>query len=179
MLGPVQGKRPDITPAQIVGIVPVLAALLSAFGVGDLNPEQKDALESAITYSLVLLGADAFIRIGRNVKDAKVEAAAIAKDGEPAGPGTVGAAPIEATPLVPEEVLGVNGPTDFTPDDIDEVDDPIDLTPPSDLTPDDIDEIDDPIDLAPEEVGGIDDPIDVPDEDELAERLLEGERPVP
>jgi hypothetical protein len=34
-------SRPDITPAQIVAGIPILAALLSAFGVYDLAPVSR------------------------------------------------------------------------------------------------------------------------------------------
>lgn len=60
-------KRPDITPAQLVAGVPVLATLLQAFGIFDLSPEQRQALSDAITYSIGLVGADAIIRFGRNL----------------------------------------------------------------------------------------------------------------
>lgn len=79
-------KRPNITPAQVIAGVPVVAALLAAFGVYSPTPDQQDAVAGAIQWSFVLLGADAVIRIGRNAKDAKVEAAALANGG-PVDPG--------------------------------------------------------------------------------------------
>lgn len=60
-------KRPDITPAQIVAAIPVLAALLSSFGVFELSPAQSDALESAVTFAVALVGGDAIIRLGRSL----------------------------------------------------------------------------------------------------------------
>jgi hypothetical protein len=60
-------QRPNITPAQLVAAVPVVASLLSAFGVYDLSPEQQDALSDAVTYSIALVGGDAIIRFGRNL----------------------------------------------------------------------------------------------------------------
>lgn len=61
-------KTPDITPAQIVGLVPVIASLLRAFGVFDLSPDQEDALNQAVTAGLALFGADAVIRVGRALR---------------------------------------------------------------------------------------------------------------
>ena len=58
-------KSPDVTPVQLVAIVPVLAALLRAFGVYDLSPEQQNALNDAVTFAIGLVGADAVIRFGR------------------------------------------------------------------------------------------------------------------
>ena len=43
-----QGRRPDITAAQIAAVlvagVPAIATLLTAFGLGDLSTAQQDAL---------------------------------------------------------------------------------------------------------------------------------------
>jgi len=64
---PLAVKRPDITPAQIIGLVPVVASLLKAFGVYDLSPEQQQALQDAVTAGLALIGADAVIRVGRSL----------------------------------------------------------------------------------------------------------------
>jgi hypothetical protein len=80
------GSRPDLTPAQVVGLVPVLAALLAAFGVYDLSEDQQEALSDAITAALVLFGADAALRAARNHREGKVEAAALATGSEPAAP---------------------------------------------------------------------------------------------
>jgi len=74
MLQVFKGNRPDITPAQIVSGVPILAALLNAFGVYSLSPEQQDALQTTGIWALGILGADAAIRIGRNVSDIKSNA---------------------------------------------------------------------------------------------------------
>lgn len=63
----VAGKRPDITPAQIVSGVPILAECLHAFGVYDLSQAQQDSLGKMVTWALVLLGSDALIRVGRNL----------------------------------------------------------------------------------------------------------------
>jgi hypothetical protein len=66
-------KRPDITPAQIVAGIPIIASLLRAFGVYDLSKEEQDALSDATTWAMALVGADALIRVGRNLA-AKVRA---------------------------------------------------------------------------------------------------------
>lgn len=63
----VSPKRPDITPAQLVAGIPILATLLRAFGVYDLNKEEQDALSDATVWAMALLGADAAIRFGRNL----------------------------------------------------------------------------------------------------------------
>lgn len=60
-------RRPDITPAQIIAGVPVLANLLAAFGVYSLSAGQQAALTDTLTWALALLGADALIRVGRNL----------------------------------------------------------------------------------------------------------------
>lgn len=65
--GAVPARRPDITPAQIIGSVPIVANLLSAFGVFALNAAQQSALQDTLAYALALLGADAVIRFGRNL----------------------------------------------------------------------------------------------------------------
>ena len=60
-------RRPDITPAQIIAGVPVVANLLAAFGVYSLSAAQQAALTDTLTWALALLGADALIRVGRNL----------------------------------------------------------------------------------------------------------------
>lgn len=59
--------RPDITPAQLVGLVPLLAEFLHAFGVFDLSAAQQDSLSKLVLGAVGLFGADAFIRFGRNL----------------------------------------------------------------------------------------------------------------
>lgn len=62
-----KGKMPDITPAQIIAAVfGALFPALTLIGV-DLSAEQKDALEELKWLALGLFGADAAIRVGRNV----------------------------------------------------------------------------------------------------------------
>jgi hypothetical protein len=87
----VSGKRPDITKAQlvgaVVGIVPVLAGLLRAFGVYDMNEEQQQALQEAMTSAAVIAGllfaSDAGIRVARNHADAKRGAVTPAMEAPP------------------------------------------------------------------------------------------------
>jgi uncharacterized membrane protein len=76
-MGIIRGPKPDITPAQIISGIPILATLLQAFGVYSATPEQVEALTSASTWALGLLGADAAIRIGRNYANGKTQAAAL------------------------------------------------------------------------------------------------------
>lgn len=61
------GKRPDITPAQLVGMVPLLAEFFHAFGVFTLSQPQQDSLEKLLIGGIALFGADAVIRFGRNL----------------------------------------------------------------------------------------------------------------
>jgi hypothetical protein len=78
-----QGTKPDITPAQLLAAliagVPIVATLLSSFGVYDLSAEQQDALTKTIQWggvlAVALFGADAGLRAARNSASAKVEAA--------------------------------------------------------------------------------------------------------
>lgn len=67
MTTPTTVARPDITPAQLIGLVPVIAALLRAFGVFDMTPEQTQALTDAVTAGIALIGFDAILRVGRNL----------------------------------------------------------------------------------------------------------------
>lgn len=64
-------STPDITKAQIVGAVPVIANLLAAFHVYTVTAQQQHALELAIGGSIGLFIADAVIRFGRSVNKAK------------------------------------------------------------------------------------------------------------
>jgi hypothetical protein len=60
-------KRPDITPAQIVAGVPVIADLGHAFNIWNFTASQQHAVTKAILYACVLMGADAAIRLGRSL----------------------------------------------------------------------------------------------------------------
>lgn len=85
----VKGQMPDITPPQIVAFViagiPVIATLLRAFGVFDLSVEQEKALSDALTWAGVfaaaLIGGDAVVRTGRNIRKGNVEAALVHEPG--------------------------------------------------------------------------------------------------
>jgi len=77
-MGVLRGDRPDLTPAQLAGAVPVLANLANAFGVFHLSVQQTDSLQQTILYASTLVVADAAVRFARNAKDAKVEAAGLA-----------------------------------------------------------------------------------------------------
>lgn len=58
--------KPDITKAQIVGSVPIIANLLTAFHVYTVTQQQQQALELAVGGSVALFLADAIIRYGRS-----------------------------------------------------------------------------------------------------------------
>lgn len=83
MLNVFRGQRPDITPIQTAAIfvagIPIVSNVLSAFDVFTMNTVQQDALGDALTWggllAAALVGGDAAVRIGRNVKDGKVQAA--------------------------------------------------------------------------------------------------------
>ena len=85
----VKGNMPDVTPPQIIAMIvagiPILAELLRAFGVYDLSVEQQDALSNAVTWAGVLAGAliggDALLRVGRNLRKGQVEAALVSEPG--------------------------------------------------------------------------------------------------
>jgi hypothetical protein len=85
------GQRPDITPAQVMGViiggVPVAAALLRAFGVYDASPQQEQALMDAVPWAAAIAGllfaSDAGVRAARNAAAAKCEAAAFASPVQP------------------------------------------------------------------------------------------------
>jgi hypothetical protein len=89
MAGLTAGPRPDITPPQIVAMVaagiPILAQLLHAFGIYDLTVEAQVALNNAVTWASVLagslIGGDALLRLGRNLRMGNVESA-LAAGGE-------------------------------------------------------------------------------------------------
>lgn len=89
MGGLTAGPRPEITPPQLVAMVaagvPILAQLLHAFGIYDLSVEAQVALNNAVTWASVLagslIGGDAILRLGRNLRKGNVEAA-LASGGE-------------------------------------------------------------------------------------------------
>lgn len=63
------GRRPDITPAQIIAGIPLIANFLAAYGVWAPTLKQQGVLSDLLTWAFALLGADAAIRIGRNVAE--------------------------------------------------------------------------------------------------------------
>jgi hypothetical protein len=63
----VPAKRPDITPAQIVGMIPLLAEFGHSFGLFTLSQPQQDSLSKLVVGAVGLFGADALIRLGRNL----------------------------------------------------------------------------------------------------------------
>ena len=85
MSGLTKGPMPDVTPPQIVGLaiagIPILAQLLRAFGIYDLDDDQQRALSDTVTWATVaggaLIGGDALLRTGRNLRRGNVEAAVV------------------------------------------------------------------------------------------------------
>lgn len=68
-------KRPDVTPAQIVGLVASALTMIVAFGV-DISAEQQASLiDFAGKAVAALFGSDALIRFGRS----RIAAAAAAR----------------------------------------------------------------------------------------------------
>lgn len=103
------GHRPDITPAQVVGgafasVGPVCVLL----GV-HLSKIQLGAVDDLKLIALGLIGADAAVRIGRNIKDGKVEAAALSSPTVP--PDAIGDVPAGHTVSVSKTVVGPDGAT--------------------------------------------------------------------
>src|ERR1700743_3534996 len=64
---PTAPAKPDITKAQLVGSVPVIAKLGTAFGLFTLTGAQQEALTLAVGGGAALFIADAVIRFGRNL----------------------------------------------------------------------------------------------------------------
>lgn len=129
------GARPDLTPAMLVAGIPVLAELLHSFGVYSLSQAQQDSLSKALIFGAGLLGADAVVRVGRNLKDAKVESTALAQGGEaPIGPvGYQEGAPVEETPVDPNEIADLEYGDDLDLADEDLVEDEGPLGAPEEL----------------------------------------------
>jgi hypothetical protein len=71
------GRRPDITPAQILSGIPVICALLASFGLWDPTPEQQNALEVAVGWAAALVLGDAGLRAARGFSIAKQDAVAL------------------------------------------------------------------------------------------------------
>lgn len=83
MLAIFRGPRPDITPAQLVAGIPILGEIAHAFGVFTLSETQQDSLEKGVLWAFALVAGDAALRVGRNLKDGKVEAAALSSPAVP------------------------------------------------------------------------------------------------
>lgn len=94
-MGVFKGLRPDITPAQVVGLVaggiPIAASLLHVFGVFDLSASQTGALNDLVQWAALAAGAlfvsDAGLRAGRANASAKVDAAVHLAHAAPQGGG--------------------------------------------------------------------------------------------
>lgn len=61
-------KTPDVTPAQLVAFIPLLAEFGHAFGIYDLSQAQQDSLSKLVIGAIALIGGDAVIRLGRNLR---------------------------------------------------------------------------------------------------------------
>jgi hypothetical protein len=71
------GQRPDLTPAQIVSAIPILAELLHSFGIYNLTQAQQDSLTHAATWAMALVAGDTILRVGRGVASSRVQAAGV------------------------------------------------------------------------------------------------------
>jgi hypothetical protein len=115
-----RGPRPDITPAQIVGVlvagVPAIAGLLHAFGVYEPTPDQQQALQDAIVWCGVTAGAlfasDAGVRAARNAADARRDVAALGAPGTPHAhaPEDLDDAPDAASTMTDAELTAILAP---------------------------------------------------------------------
>lgn len=63
-------KTPDITTAQVVGFIPIVATLLAVFGVYHVTPAQSDSLQAATVAAIGLFVGDGIIRHGRSTGSA-------------------------------------------------------------------------------------------------------------
>jgi hypothetical protein len=61
----ISGRQPDVTPAQMISAVPVIAGLTAGIGAWDPTEEQSRLVRSAMLWSAALVAADAFLRVGR------------------------------------------------------------------------------------------------------------------
>src|SRR5687767_13893159 len=93
------GVRPDVTPAQLAGVLlaglPVAANLLRGLGVYDVSKDQQQALRDAERWAAVsaigLFLADAAVRSARSHADAQVQVASLTPVPSPAQAGVPGA----------------------------------------------------------------------------------------
>jgi hypothetical protein len=61
----VSGRQPDVTPAQIISAVPVVAGLAAGVGAWDPTAEQSRIVRGAMLWASALVVADALLRVGR------------------------------------------------------------------------------------------------------------------
>ena len=59
------GRQPDLTPAQMISAVPVIAGVVAGMGGWDPTKEQSRLVRGAMIWSAALVAADAFLRVGR------------------------------------------------------------------------------------------------------------------
>jgi hypothetical protein len=59
------GRQPDVTPAQMISAVPVIAGLAAGIGAWDPTNEQSRLMRGAMLWSAALVTADALLRVGR------------------------------------------------------------------------------------------------------------------
>jgi hypothetical protein len=93
------GVRPDMTPAQLAGVLlaglPMAANLLRGLGLYEPSKDQQRALRDAGRWAAVsatgLFLADAGLRAARNQADAQVQAASLTPMPSPAQAGVRGA----------------------------------------------------------------------------------------
>lgn len=111
-----RGDRPDITAAQIFGALLVaVGPILQLAGI-PLEGVKADAVDDLKVIGLGLMGSDAALRIGRNIKQGKVEAAALTASAPaaaapapaPSPAAEVGGGLVEV-PLDPMEIDALNG----------------------------------------------------------------------
>lgn len=88
------GFRPDITPAQIIAGIPIIAKFLAVYGVWSPSPEQQNGLSDLLTWAFVLIGADAAVRIGRNVGDGLANKVTTVVDAKVVPPTTMSGQPM-------------------------------------------------------------------------------------
>lgn len=106
---------PDITPAQIIGAIAAAAGPVCRLAGIDLSAEQLAAVDDLKVIGLGLIGADAALRIGRNVKEGKVRAAALTPTApQPVPPGAHAAGPLPVAPVIegPGTAMPVEAPLD-------------------------------------------------------------------
>lgn len=60
-------RRPDITKAQVIGMIPLVAECAHSFGIFTMSGAQQDSLSKLVAGGIALFGADAIIRFGRNL----------------------------------------------------------------------------------------------------------------